>query len=109
MLSRSSASRTDTISTITNTRMFSTLVRSITSASSPGTHRWGDFGEKEAVLSAIANAHDRTERQITLVWLLQRSPVLLPIPGTSTIESLKSNIVASEIEFTDEEVSRLSA
>lgn len=68
----------------------------------------GDLGEKEEVVSAVADNHDATERQIALAWLLQRSPVMLPIPGTSSVEHVEDNIAASDIDLTDDEMSQLN-
>ena len=55
----------------------------------------------------VADAHDATPYQVALAWLLQRSPVTLPIPGTSSIEHLEENVAASAIELSDEEMARL--
>ena len=61
----------------------------------------------ESTLDEVADAHDATHRQIALAWLLQHSPVMLPIPGTSSVDHLESNIAASNIELTDEELEQL--
>jgi pyridoxine 4-dehydrogenase len=58
-------------------------------------------------LSRIAKRHGATESQITLAWLLRRSPTMLPIPGTLSIEHLKENLGALELELTDEEFEAL--
>ncbi len=47
--------------------------------------------------------HDATPSQLALAWLLKRSPVVLPIPGTKSIEHLESNTAGAAIELTDEE------
>jgi aryl-alcohol dehydrogenase-like predicted oxidoreductase len=44
---------------------------------------------------------------VALAWLLARSPVMLPIPGTSSIEHLEENIAAAELKLTADEVARL--
>jgi len=54
-------------------------------------------------LTAIANAHNATPSQIALAWLLHKSPVMLPIPGTSSVEHLDENTTAALIELTDAE------
>jgi pyridoxine 4-dehydrogenase len=54
-------------------------------------------------LGEIAGSHGATEHQIALAWLLDRSPVMLPIPGTLSIEHLRENLAALEIELTDDE------
>ena len=67
----------------------------------------GDLGEKEDVLADIAEAHDASERQIALAWLLHRSDVTLPIPGTSSVEHLHQNVAASHVDLSDDEMNRL--
>ncbi len=59
------------------------------------------------VLAEIAARHGATPAQIALAWLLRRSPVMLPIPGTLSLEHLKENLTALEIELTDEEFEAL--
>ena len=51
----------------------------------------------------IAKAHGATPSQIALAWLLQRSPVMLPIPGTSKVAHLEENVAAADIQLSDEE------
>jgi pyridoxine 4-dehydrogenase len=58
-------------------------------------------------LAEIAERHDASSAQIKLAWLLRRSPVMLPIPGTLSIEHLRENLDALEIELTDEEFDAL--
>jgi pyridoxine 4-dehydrogenase len=55
------------------------------------------------LLEKIANAHNKTPKQVALAWLLMRSPVMLPIPGTSSIEHLEENLEAASLQLTDEE------
>lgn len=66
----------------------------------------GDVGSEE--LEAIAQDRDATIYQIALAWLLERSPVTVPIPGTSSLAHLEENVAAASIELTDEEFGRLS-
>ena len=54
-------------------------------------------------LDRVAEAHDATPAQIRLAWLLQRSPVMLPIPGTLALEHVRENLAALDIELTDQE------
>ena len=54
-------------------------------------------------LDAIAKRHRATPSQIALAWLLHRSPVMLPIPGTSSVEHLEENTAAASLQLTDEE------
>lgn len=60
------------------------------------------------VLNRIARAHDAAPTQIALAWLLQRSPIMLPIPGTSSIEHLEQNVAAASMRLTEEEYEELS-
>lgn len=59
-------------------------------------------------LAEVARGHGATEQQIALAWLLRRSPVTLPIPGTGSIDHLRENLAALEIELTDGEFEALS-
>jgi len=60
------------------------------------------------VLNEIAQAHQATPKQIALAWLLRRSPLMLPIPGTSSVEHLEENVAAASVHLTDEEYERLA-
>jgi pyridoxine 4-dehydrogenase len=60
-----------------------------------------------AALNEIAGRHGATARQITLAWLLRRSPAMLPIPGTLSLEHMKQNLAALKIELTDAEFEAL--
>lgn len=68
----------------------------------------GDLTHAEA-LTKIANQKNATPAQIAIAWLLKRSPVILPIPGTSTLAHLEENIGAADIDLTDNEFALLSA
>jgi pyridoxine 4-dehydrogenase len=59
-------------------------------------------------LAEIAERHNATPPQIALAWLLMRSPAMLPIPGTLSLEHLKQNLAALEIELTDDEFEALA-
>jgi len=63
--------------------------------------------EGSRTLDAIAKAHGATQSQVAVAWLLQRSPVMLPIPGTSKVAHLEENAKARDIELTQEEFDRL--
>jgi aryl-alcohol dehydrogenase-like predicted oxidoreductase len=54
-------------------------------------------------LTEIAERHEATPQQIALAWLLDRSPTMLPIPGTLSVVHLRENLGAVEIDLTDEE------
>ena len=60
------------------------------------------------VLDRIAKAHGRSSTQIALAWLLKRSPMMLPIPGTSSIEHLEQNVAAASLRLSEEEFEALS-
>jgi len=66
----------------------------------------GDEGVAD-VLETVAGRHDATPRQVVLAWLLHHSDVTLPIPGTSSVEHLESNVAAAELSLTDEDVRAL--
>jgi pyridoxine 4-dehydrogenase len=58
-------------------------------------------------LSEIADHHGASPAQIALAWLLRRSPTTLPIPGTLSLEHVKENLAALEIELSDAEFETL--
>jgi pyridoxine 4-dehydrogenase len=60
------------------------------------------------VLSRIARAHQASPMQIALAWLLRRSPIMLPIPGTSSIEHLEENVAASSLRLADDDYQKLA-
>lgn len=61
------------------------------------------------LLDQVGKAHGATSGQVALAWLLARSPVILPIPGTSSRRHLEENVAAADIVLTPEEFSRLEA
>ena len=67
----------------------------------------GQPSEPGGALDVIAMAHGATQAQIALAWLLRRSPVMLPIPGTGSITHLEENCAAAEIELTNAEYASL--
>ena len=67
----------------------------------------GDLANPGGPVAEIATAHSATPGQVALAWLLARSPVMLPIPGTSSVEHLEENVAAAELELTADEVGRL--
>jgi pyridoxine 4-dehydrogenase len=60
------------------------------------------------VLNRIAQARNASPTQIALAWLLHRSPIMLPIPGTSSVEHLEQNVAAASLRLSEEEYERLS-
>jgi pyridoxine 4-dehydrogenase len=69
----------------------------------------GDLAKPGGPVAEAAEAHDATPGQIALAWLLQHSEVMLPIPGTGSVEHLVENVAAADIELTDEEIATLDA
>jgi pyridoxine 4-dehydrogenase len=69
----------------------------------------GDLAKSDGPLDRLANEHGRSPSQLALAWLLRRSPVMLPIPGTSSVAHLEENCAAAEIELTDEQYDALTA
>ena len=69
----------------------------------------GELSREDGPLAAAAKEHDATPSQLALAWLLKRSPVMLPIPGTSSVAHLESNTAAAGIELTDDEFEALAA
>lgn len=69
----------------------------------------GDLAKSGGELNRLAKEKDATPAQISLAWLLKRSPIMLPIPGTSSIDHLEENIAASAIELTDKEFASLNS
>jgi pyridoxine 4-dehydrogenase len=63
----------------------------------------GELSKEDGPLAAAAKEHDATPSQLALAWLLKRSPVMLPIPGTSSVDHLESNTAAAAIELSDDE------
>ena len=69
----------------------------------------GDLAKPGALLDTIAKNHDAAPSQIALAWMLKRSPVLLPIPGTSRVSPLEENVAAAALRLTEEEFAALDA
>jgi len=67
----------------------------------------GKLAQEGSILDAVARAHDATPSQIALAWLLARSPVMLPIPGTSKVAHLEENVAAVTITLNEEEFAAL--
>jgi aryl-alcohol dehydrogenase-like predicted oxidoreductase len=63
-------------------------------------------GGSEA-LADVAARHGATPEQVALAWLLRRAPTILPIPGTLSLEHLRENLAAAEVELTDADVEAL--
>jgi len=69
----------------------------------------GSLAEPGGPLDNLAKRYDATPSQLALAWLLHRSPVMLPIPGTSTVAHLDDNLAAAGIDLTAADVAELAA
>jgi pyridoxine 4-dehydrogenase len=68
----------------------------------------GQLAEPGGPLGALAGEVGATPSQLALAWLLRRSPVMLPIPGTASVAHLEENVAAAQLELTDEQFERLA-
>ncbi len=68
----------------------------------------GGLARGEGPLDQIARRHHATGAQVALAWLLQRSPVMLPIPGTASVRHLEENVAAASIQLTQDEFEQVS-
>jgi pyridoxine 4-dehydrogenase len=64
----------------------------------------GDLARPGGPLDEIARAHDANPGQVAIAWLLARSPVMLPIPGTSSVAHLEENVAAGELHLSEEDL-----
>ena len=67
----------------------------------------GKLSEPGGVVDGVAERHGATTSQVALAWLLQRSPVMLPIPGTGSIEHPEENVAATHSRLADQAVAEL--
>jgi aryl-alcohol dehydrogenase-like predicted oxidoreductase len=74
-----------------------------------GFHEGGDRERITAALGPIAQEHDATVQQIALAWHLHRAPHTLPIPGTTSLEHLTTNLAAARIQLSSDEVAAITA
>ena len=68
----------------------------------------GDLSERGDALDTVAKRHGASRHQVALAWLLHRSPVVLPIPGTSSVGHLERNVEAASIELSADDLDRLA-
>ena len=68
----------------------------------------GDLARPGSPLDELARTHDATPGQLAIAWLLARSPVMLPIPGTASVEHLEENVAAGELELAPQEFELLA-
>jgi pyridoxine 4-dehydrogenase len=64
---------------------------------------------RNGVIGRVAGAHGASELQVALAWLLARSPAMLPIPGTSSVEHLEENVAAAALRLSEDEFGELTA
>lgn len=69
----------------------------------------GDDAERFAVVDAVAAAHGASVAQVALAWLLQKSPVMVPIPGTKSLAHLEENLAAADLALTADDMAALDA
>jgi aryl-alcohol dehydrogenase-like predicted oxidoreductase len=69
----------------------------------------GDLAAPDSPVADIARELDATPSQVALAWLLQKSPVVLPIPGTKSVEHLTENLGAAQLRLSAEDMARLDA
>ena len=69
----------------------------------------GELAARGGALDAIAERLEASPSQLALAWLLRRSPVMLPIPGTSSVAHLEDNLAAADLELSDADVEELNA
>jgi pyridoxine 4-dehydrogenase len=69
----------------------------------------GQLAQPGGAVDEIARAHGATAGQVALAWLLAKSPVMLPIPGTSSVEHLEENVAAAELRLSESELATLDA
>ncbi len=69
----------------------------------------GDLAKPNSPVADIARELDATPSQVALAWLLQKSPVILPIPGTKSVDHLHENLGAGALRLSDEDMQRLDA
>jgi aryl-alcohol dehydrogenase-like predicted oxidoreductase len=69
----------------------------------------GELAKPGGAVDQIAHAHDATAGQVALAWLLAKSPVMLPIPGTGSVAHLEENVAAADLTLSDDELATLDA
>src|SRR3954467_15234816 len=69
----------------------------------------GDLAAPDSPVADIPRGLDATPSQVALAWLLHTSPVVLPIPGTKSVEHLSENLGAAQLRLSDEDMARLDA
>ena len=67
----------------------------------------GDLAQPGGSVGRVASARGATPAQVALAWLLARSPVVVPIPGTASVAHLEQNVAAAQLELSDFELAAL--
>jgi pyridoxine 4-dehydrogenase len=68
----------------------------------------GNLAEPGGPLDEVAREHGATPAQVSIAWLLQKSPVMIPIPGTSSLAHLEENVAARDLDLTDDELKSIA-
>ena len=69
----------------------------------------GDLAKPDSPVAAVAKELDATPSQVALAWLLQKSPVILPIPGTKSVDHLTENLAAAQLTLSADDMAALDA
>ncbi len=72
-----------------------------------GISKASDLGSTYAAFQQVADAHGVSPQQVTLAWMLQTSPVVIPIPGSSRPETIQASAQAADVTLTDDEMAQL--
>ena len=72
-----------------------------------GIPKAGDLGSSHSAFAEVAQAHGVSPQQVALAWMLAKSPVVIPIPGSSRPETIQDSAKAAGLELTDDEFARL--
>jgi aryl-alcohol dehydrogenase-like predicted oxidoreductase len=67
----------------------------------------GDLGSEHSAFAQVAQAHGVSPQQVALAWMLAKSPVVIPIPGSSRPETIRDSALAADLELTADEFARL--
>lgn len=68
-----------------------------------------DLGDRFAPFAEVAEKHEVSPQQVALAWELAKSPVVIPIPGASRVESVRDSVAAADLKLDDEDLSKLDA
>ncbi|MEV5711565.1 aldo/keto reductase [Actinoallomurus sp. NPDC052274] len=74
-----------------------------------GIPKAGDLGSSHSAFGRVAQTHGVSPQQVCLAWMLAKSPVVIPIPGSSRPETIRDSVAAADLELTPEELAELDA